>query len=309
MNLTERISQADSVVVIGHIRPDCDALGAALALKDVADGLNVACDVLVDGDMPEAYRFLPHSGCVNASRRSKYDLCIAVDCGDIYRMGRYAGYIGGSRHSVNIDHHKTNDGFAEENFVRPDASSTCEILYDLLRDTGRLTERSACCLYAGLSTDTGNFMHSNTTAKVLYTAAELVARFGVNPHEITDNLYRSKSREKTALIARAIESMRFYDDGVCIITIFRRDLEETGCTLDDTEGLIDLAMDIRTTRIAICLTEQTRPQYKVSFRSKGYDVAAAAAAFGGGGHTVAAGCIVSGHYEDVIDKLLRSVRM
>ena len=68
-------------------------------------------------------------------------------------------------------------------------------------------------------------------------------------------------------------------------------------------------MDIRTTRIAICLTEQTRPQYKVSFRSKGYDVAAAAAAFGGGGHTVAAGCIVSGHYEDVIDKLLRSVRM
>ena len=309
MNLLKSISAATEMVVIGHIRPDCDALGAALCLKDVADNLGIACDVLVDGGLPDGYRFLPHSECVNASVKSSYDLCIAVDCGDIFRAGRYAGFIKNSKHSVNIDHHKTNDGFAKENYVRTDASSTCEILYDLLRDSDCLTAAGAYCLYAGLSTDTGNFMHSNTTAKVLYTAARLVERFGVSPHEITDRLYRSKTKAKTALIARAISSMRFYDDdGICVISVMQKDLAETGCSLDDTEGLIDLAMDMARTQIAICLTEQLRPQFKVSFRSKGADVAKAAATFGGGGHTVAAGCIVSGYYEDVIDKLLRATR-
>ena len=309
IDLIKILSSAGSAVVVCHIRPDCDALGAALALKDIALRLDVPCDVLVDGEMPAAYRFLPHSECVNASRKSRYGLCIAVDCGDVTRMGRYSGYIRSCASSVNIDHHKTNNGFAKVNVVRVDASSTCQILYKLIRDSGVMSAQAAVCLYAGLSTDTGNFMHSNTTAEVLYTAAELVERYGVDPNKITNSLYRSKTREKTALMGRAIQSMRFYDDGICVVTITQQDLSETGCTVDDTEGLIDLAMDMADTRIAICVTEQTRPQYKVSFRSKGYDVSRAAAMFGGGGHTVAAGCMLSGYYEDVIEKLLRSVRI
>ena len=308
MNLAKSISSAHSIVVIGHIRPDCDALGAALALYAVAASFGVPCDVFVDGGLPEAYRFLPNSERVNNPTQEAYDLCIAVDCGDIFRTGKYAGYVKNTKRSINIDHHKTNDGYAKENIVRVEASSTCEILFDLLNGSDCLNAGSAYCLYAGLSTDTGNFMHSNTTAKVLETAASLVSRYGIDPHDITDHLYRSKTKAKTKLIARAIDSMRFYDDdSICIVSIRQSDLEETGCTLDDTEGLIDLAMDIRTTQIAVCLTEQLRPQYKVSFRSRGFDVSQCAASFGGGGHTVAAGCIVSGYYEDVIDKILKSV--
>ena len=84
-------------------------------------------------------------------------------------------------------------------------------------------------------------------------------------------------------------------------------MQDCGCVLSDTEGLIDYGMMIGSVDIAICITEQNRPLFKVSYRSKNIDVAAAAAVFGGGGHSLAAGCAVGGYYEDVVNKVIKSV--
>lgn len=308
MTWTDSLKNASRVLIVSHIRPDGDTLGAALALKAVCKRLQVACDVVCDSEIPETYRFMPDAQSINTRLDKQYPLCIAVDCGDSFRMGKYRGYIQDSAVTVNIDHHKTNDGFAQINILSP-VAATCQILYEQLAGTGWLDGDSATCLYCGLSTDTGNFMHSNTTARVLEIASELVGKYGVNPNAVTDRLYRSKPYSRLRLIARAIESMRFFDDdSVCLISIMQHDLDRLGCTLSDTEGLIDYAMEIGKTKVAVCMTEQGR-QFKVSLRSKGPDVAAVAAEFGGGGHTMAAGCIVQGYYEDAVDGLVRAIRL
>jgi phosphoesterase RecJ-like protein len=102
--------------------------------------------------------------------------------------------------------------------------------------------------------------------------------------------------------------MRFFQQNeICVISIFLKDFAETGCVFSDTEGLIDYAVSIKSVRAALCVTEHSDKFFKVSFRSKGADVARAAAVFGGGGHTRAAGCTASGYYEDVIDRLVKAV--
>ena len=307
MTLIDAIKNSNCVLVIGHQRPDGDCLGSGLSVLHICEKFGKKVDMLCDSDNPSQYSFMPGYERLNEKRYSDYDLLIVVDCGDIYRMGKYQGYIKSIPESFNIDHHKTNNHFGKYNTVLPNASSTCELIYDLIKDNAVIDETVASLLYVGLSTDTGHFMHSNTTAKVLETAAALIS-LGADAFSLSSALYKNTTIGKTRLTARALQSMRFFKDNrICIITIRQEDLQDTQCVVADTEGLIDYGMKIGCVEVAICLTEQTRPHFKVSFRSKKCDVAAAASTFGGGGHTLAAGCVISGKYEDVIDKLLKSV--
>jgi len=208
--------------------------------------------------------------------------------------------------SLNIDHHITNNKFANKNIVK-NYSSTCEILAEELAGTDFFDEKIAYLLYVGMSTDTGHFAHSNTNSRVLSNASKLL-NYGFEPYEIIKNLYRNNTIQKTKLIGVAINSMKFYNDNkICFVTITKQNLNDCGCIISDTEGLIDYAVAIGSVEIAICLCEHSPKTYKVSFRSKGADVSVAASMFGGGGHKQAAGCIISGFYEDVIQKLLRAV--
>ena len=307
MTLTEIIDNAQSVLIIGHQRPDGDCIGAGLALKSVCTTHGKPCDFVFDSPVPAHFAFLPAFDTLNAFSAKPYDTVICVDCADHLRTGKYIGYVKNAGISVNIDHHQTNNRFAAVNIVVPEASSTCEVLFDLLEPAGELNDTVAYYLFVGLSTDTGHFMHSNTTAKVFRTAAKL-AEYKFDPHAVASNLYKNTTAGKMKLIARAIQSMRFFADGkVCVISVRPEDLQACDCVLADTEGLIDYGMMIGSVEVAICLTEQNNPQFKVSFRSKGADVAAAAAVFGGGGHKLAAGCTVSGKYEDVVRKVVKSV--
>lgn len=307
MTIIEAIKKANNVLIIGHQRPDGDCLGAGLSIYCICKKFSKQADFLCDSDKPLHYDFLPHYEIVNQKLFSDYDLLITVDCADNYRMGKYNGYVKPTLPSFNIDHHKTNNRFAQNNIVFPQASSTCEIIFDLLKDENLIDEEIAMLLYVGLSTDTGHFMHSNTNAKVMQTAAALLS-YGIDANKIATCIYKQDTINKTMLTARAINSMRFFKENrICVITVKQSDLDDTGCTMADTEGLIDYAMKIACVEVGVCLTEQKRPHFKVSYRSKGVDVAAAAATFGGGGHTLAAGCVISGKYEDVVDKLLKSV--
>lgn len=307
MTLIEAIKQCKCALIIGHQRPDGDCLGSGLALLHIAEKLGKCADMLCDSDNPAQYAFMPEFDRLNDKRYNGYDLLITVDCGDIYRMGKYNGYLSSISESFNIDHHKTNNHFGKYNAVVPNACSTCEIVFDLLGASPVIDSTVASLLYVGLSTDTGHFMHSNTTAKVLSVASSLVS-LGANPYELSTSIYKNVTINKTLLTARALNSMRFYHNNkICVISVRQHDLKATNCVLADTEGLIDYGLNIGCVEVAICLTEQLRPHFKVSFRSKKCDVAAAAATFGGGGHTLAAGCVISGKYEDVLSKLLKSV--
>lgn len=306
--ILDAINNARTIIICGHVRPDGDCLGSAFALREYCINLGKTADVCSPSPMPESYEFMRESDKFNVVTRKSYDLFIAVDCATRDRIGRMEGFFRSAADTVCIDHHEGNEGFASVNLVKSHASSTCEIIFDLLEPTGRITKEIADYLYTGLSTDTGHFMHSNTDTKVMYTAYRL-ACFGADCHGIATNLYRRRSRSKTMLIAKSIEAMRFYADGkICIIPMTNELLEECGISSNDTEGIIDYAVSVNGVEIGVSLCEEKDNEYKVSFRSRGRHVNDIAAVFGGGGHIYAAGCRICGHTEDVIDKILKAVR-
>ena len=307
MTLIDYIKKARTVLIVCHIRPDGDCLGSGFALKRIAENLGKRVDFVTDADKPAHYSFIKDFDSLNDKKYDKYDLGIAVDCAVDVRLGCYLGAFLKCPMTINIDHHHTNNRFGKVNYVDAEISSTCELLYSLIKDEGVIDADSATCLYFGLSTDTGNFMHNNTTAHTMAVASDLLA-LGADHQGIVNGFFKNNTKNKLALTAKAISSMRFFrDDKIVVMTITSAILKECGCTLTDTEGLIDYGMSIGTVQAAVCMTEQRERSYKVSFRSKSVDVAAAAMSFGGGGHKLASGCVVNGHYEDVVRKVVKSI--
>lgn len=305
MTPIDAIKKANDILIVCHIRPDGDCLGSGFALTRIAERMGKRVDFVCDSPFPPAYSFIKDRDKFNDIKCERYDLAIAVDCADSARMGAFGELFRKCSETINIDHHKTNDGFGKSNFVVPDLSSTCELLYSLIKDYGVIGADEATDLYLGLSTDTGNFMHSNTTPDTLRTASELLA-LGADLGAIVNGFYRNNTKNKLALVARAVGSMRYFDDDkVVVMTVTQRDLKETGCVLSDTEGLIDYGMSVGSVKVAVCMTEQRERSYKVSLRSKGADVSLVAGAFGGGGHKQASGCVANGYYEDVVEKIVR----
>ncbi len=306
--ILEEIEHAQTILICGHVRPDGDCLGSAFALREYCLGLGKSADVCSPSPMPESYKFMRQSEKFNVLSRKTYDLFIAVDCATQDRIGKMEGFFRSAPRTVCIDHHEGHEGFADVNLVKNYASSTCEIVFDLLEPTGKITREIANYLYIGLSTDTGHFMHSNTDSKVMYTAYRLSC-LGAECHNIATELYRSRSRNKTMLIAKSIEAMRFFmNDTVCIIPMTQELLDECNISSNDTEGIIDYAISINGVEIGISMCAEKENEYKVSFRSRTRHVNEIAAVFGGGGHIYAAGCRICGKTEDVIDKLLKAIR-
>ncbi len=306
--ILEEIEHAQTILICGHVRPDGDCLGSAFALREYCLGLGKSADVCSPSPIPESYKFMRQSEKFNVLSRKTYDLFIAVDCATQDRIGKMEGFFRSAPRTVCIDHHEGHEGFADVNLVKNYASSTCEIVFDLLEPTGKITREIANYLYIGLSTDTGHFMHSNTDSKVMYTAYRLSC-LGAECHNIATELYRSRSRNKTMLIAKSIEAMRFFmNDTVCIIPMTQELLDECNISSNDTEGIIDYAISINGVEIGISMCAEKENEYKVSFRSRTRHVNEIAAVFGGGGHIYAAGCRICGKTEDVIDKLLKAIR-
>lgn len=308
--MTEFLSQiklAENVLVVCHVRPDGDCLGAGFAVTALCNKLNKKVDFLCESELPEHYAFIDKSAIFNKSTCDFYDLAIAVDCADEFRLGKIGDIFFNVKNTVNIDHHVTNTKFAGLNIVKGDASSTCEILFNEIIDSGYVDAVIAEYLYMGISTDTGHFRHSNTSPATLTVAAELL-KYKFDVTGLIDCLYRSNTAEKLQLIGLSINKMRYYADGkLCVIALSRRDLNDCGCTLADTEGLIDYPMTVKGVQVAVCMSQQSGTSFKVSFRSKGPDVSKIAGKFGGGGHILASGCVVNGEYNACIEKVVAAV--
>ena len=136
-----------------------------------------------------------------------------------------------------------------------------------------------------------------------------LALYGADTYGLATELYRSRSKQKTELIAKCINAMRFYnDDKVSLICITREILAEVGLESNDTEGIIDYAIAVKGVEIGVSICEEKSNEYKVSFRSRTRNVGDIASIFGGGGHMYAAGCRIFGKKEDVIDKILKAIR-
>ena len=172
--LSAKITAEKSVALFCHIRPDGDSLGSGFALKLVAEKFGKRVDFVCDSDKPRHYEFLTDFDQLNNPQLKSYDTVISVDCADESRLGKYYNQFRKAKVSINIDHHATNPQFGKVKYVYPDASSTCEVIFNLIEKEIKITPDIATMLYLGLSTDTGHFRHDNSTARAHIVARKLI---------------------------------------------------------------------------------------------------------------------------------------
>ncbi len=303
------LNGAESVAIFCHVSPDGDALGSMLGLGLYLrrQGKQVWMSWGSEGgDVPPQYEFLPGVGSVSppSDVPASLEMCVATDCADIQRLGLLAERFTSATASINIDHHKTNEGFGKINLVEPSVSSSSELMYRLLDAMGAvLNSDEATCLYTGIVTDTGRFQYSNTTSETLRTAASL-RETGVDHELVARSVFESASFEYLQLVG-VVMSRAQVNDGVVSSWLAQADLNGVG--LDETEHLIDVLRAIRNVRMAILIKEKPEGGWKASLRASGgeVDVAVIAKSFGGGGHARAAGFDASGTPEEIIPAIMQ----
>ncbi|MBR2377497.1 MAG: bifunctional oligoribonuclease/PAP phosphatase NrnA [Clostridia bacterium] len=313
MTITEiasKIKGLKSALIFSHVRPDGDTIGSATALRNALISLGINADLVCDSPIPEKFSFIDGVGCyVTPDKITKeYDGYIAVDCSVSSMFGGAYSLFIKNKNTFNIDHHVSNAKYAKYNYVF-DNSSNCENVYELLGALNvDITEDIANSLLLGIVTDTGNFAHSNTTAKTLANASDLVSK-DANLNYIIYKMFKEQSKARAKLYARVISNATYYlEDRVGVLVINKSDLEEFGAVENMTEGFIDFPMTVIGVEVAISLLEVGDKRYKISLRSKGkVNVNEIASLYGGGGHILASGAMLNGYKEDIIDKLVYNV--
>ncbi len=304
--LLEMIEAAGTIAVVGHVRPDGDCVGSCLAACNYIREQYPDKTVQVYLEKPaEKFNYLQYFDDISqdAETGAAYDLCICLDSGDKERLGAFGVYLDTAKHSICLDHHVTNRGYAEENFIRAGVSSTCEVLYEFLEQ-----EKISCpvaeCIYTGILHDTNVFKNSNTTPETMQVAGDMMSR-GIDFARIIDDSFYRKTYVQNQILGRALlESVTFLD-GKCIFGVVRKkDMAFYGVDSADLDGIVDQLRVTDGVEVAIFLYETENHVYKVSMRSNRYvDVSKVASYFGGGGHVRAAGCTLNGRVHDVVNNL------
>jgi phosphoesterase RecJ-like protein len=269
-------------------------------------------DCVISGKMPDVYQFLP--GIKEVLRMEtattllpKYDMGISVDCGSPDRLGLAQPLFEAANVSVNIDHHVSNDRFGKINIVETSAAASGEVVFDILKEMNiPLDAQIATCLYTAIVTDTGGFKYSNTTVKVMETAAKLISA-GAEPEYIFKQLYEEQPLCQVMLQADALRQTQFNKDKTIGWTVVTRELLRQHGALDEhIDGLVENIRRIDSVLIAVVFKETEKGQTKVSIRSDTHDidVSAVMGMFGGGGHKMAAGCTLDVPIGEAPGKLL-----
>jgi bifunctional oligoribonuclease and PAP phosphatase NrnA len=313
--VAEAIRSNERFLVTTHENPDGDALGSLLAMTLALDALGKDSVMYLAGDapLPGEYAWMP----LDELRRRLPDdagerVLLALDCANESRLGPDPEVLVSAPLVVNVDHHHDNSRFGVVNLVVANASSTSEIVRDLLRELGvELTPDIAEALYIALVTDTGRFQYANTTPKALRLAAELVEA-GADVHKIFQGVYETVQFAKLKLLARALDRAQVYEGGRLVVSyLLRDDFRQVGAAEPYSEGIIDYLRAVEGADMAALIREPPRsgaPARRVSLRASAdeLDVSAIARRLGdGGGHRQAAGFSSDASIEEITDALRR----
>lgn len=288
------------IVVIAHGNPDGDTIGAsagiAAGLRQLGHDITLAC---IDPS-PDAFGFVVGTDeYVQDFDENTFDGVFFCDCAESY-MSKFSDskerLLSGDMTAINLDHHPTNNNFGDINFVEPGASSSCELALELLENLNiKITPDIATALLLGLYTDTGSFMHQNTTPEAYAAAAKLV-RAGGNVAKIAKRVFHNNEFRTFKLWGRVLKNLHLTDDGAAVIGVHQQDYESLGASRQDLNGIIDWVSSMPEARYSALLSEDGKGNVKASLRTRknDVDVKALAEEFGGGGHVKAAGFTVRG---------------
>jgi phosphoesterase RecJ-like protein len=298
--------------ILSHVRPDGDALGSQIALALSLKELDKDVVVWNEDGMLEKYSFVPSAGLLTKppAAPQDVDVVIALDTAIQNRLGTTVAAIRSAKIWINIDHHSSNPGYGDIAHIDSSAPATGQIVFELMEDQKLPMNRDiAENLFVAISTDTGSFQYSNTTARTFEIAAKLV-RVGIDVGRVSQQLYESYPRRRIELLRELLATMRFECDGrVASFSLSMNLAKKLGALPEDNEGLIDHLRAIRGVVVAVFFEELTDGKVRISMRSKSddADVCAICAQFGGGGHKRAAGARVQGTLAEVEKKVLEAI--
>lgn len=311
--LDRTLQHVNTVAIGGHVRPDGDCVGATMGLYQYIKTYYTWIDVNVYlEDIPESFKNMIEATkdiIHEVSEEKPYDLFIALDCGDKSRLGFSSVLFDCAKETFCIDHHISNQSFADQNYIIPEASSTSELVYKLI-DASKITKEIAECLYLGIVHDTGVFQYSCTSPETMEIAADLM-RKGISSSEIIDKTFYEKTYAQNQILGRALLESFLFMDGKCVVSwISKRMMEFHGVIPKDLEGIVSQLRMTKGVEVAILLYEVNSQEYKVSLRSNGeVDVSKVAQYFGGGGHKKAAGVTMKGTVHDVVNNLSEQIHL
>ena len=301
-----KIQSAESITILSHINPDGDALGTALGLYALLKRDKTKRVEVVNGskDLPLYLDFLPAFDKIKHQIEYENSLIISCDSGSLDRLG----FDLEGRDILNIDHHQSNTQYGSVNVVAGDYASSSQVAFDLFKKLYRIDADTATCFYTALLSDTRYFTTTSVNQEVFDVAHALVDA-GAKPDVIAYNFTQRRPLSSLRILEKALSSLTLHEEArVAALMVTKEDIEATGATVPDMEGIVDYARSLVTVEVALFAMELDEG-IRISLRSKCVDVSQVASAFGGGGHKVAAGFTMKeSGLQESIDRILEKIK-
>ena len=308
-----KILESEKILILSHRRPDGDSIGSQLGLAAALKMLKKSVSCINQDEVPEVFGFLKNKNIIKTKIKmpSDIDLIICLDISGFDRLGDRLSKIvsTNSIYKINIDHHISNERFCDLNIVEEDASSTSEMIYNLIKLLKIKPDKTiAEALLTGIITDTGGFRFSNTASETLRVSADLT-ECGADLSKLSVEIYMSRPFAKVRLSSRMIERMKVIGDKA-FSYLKLIDFIELEAKMEYTDGLVNEMLNIKGINFSVLLTEEREDFARISFRSKTaeYNADEFAEKFGGGGHKYAAGGRYNGSIKDALKILEKEIR-
>ena len=308
LKFKEQLKDANSIALISHLDPDGDNLGSLTALSKSLLNLGKKVYPIEFDKIPENLKFLPNLDLLSDNTDININMIICLDCANYERLGKIDELFNKAKYRINIDHHQSNEFYGDVNIVKKGYSSTCELVFDLINEINLPIDKEiSMSLLTGISTDTGRFLYSATTADTLAKASRLVEN-GADMMKINELIYQSKKFEAQLLENEILSKTEIYNDYVAFSFVMTDQLNKYNVEISDIDSVINTFRDTDKIKISVLIKQQTENEYKVSFRSKGnIDVGLIAKNLGGGGHKNAAATRITGNFETVSNKIKEEI--
>lgn len=308
------VREAESIVIISHVRPDGDAVGSQIALGASIYELGKEVILINEDGCPSNLEFLLDADKILRPSDSHIDadLCIALDTANHERLGE--GCIESTKFVkpiINIDHHITNEGYGDFIYVDPNAPATAQIIYELISSEKLpLPPASRDSLFVGISTDTGSFRYPSTTARTYEVGADLL-RMGADCGALSSAVYEKYPYRRIELLKKLLGNLKMTSNNkIASWCLDLKTKRELFIEPEDSENLSDLIRGIDSVQVAVFFEELKDYSVRVSMRSKDVDivdVSIICSHFGGGGHPLASGARVDGELNEVEGKVLNKI--
>ncbi len=308
--ICQQITESRRIVITSHLRPDGDSICTSLSLYFIGKQLGKDMAIINKDNTPFPLNHFPDVDVIQTGQIApqRYDTIILLECANVDRSGQLNidNYF-----KINMDHHFSNDYYADINWVDPNASAVAELAFKLGKKLKiKFSPQIANHLYCGIVSDTGSFQFSNTNAGSFKSCYELVS-LGASPIRTSELLYNNNPPEKIKLLGLVLSTLHLNKTGdIAVITMFKEHLNTLHLKEIDTEDITTLTRSIKGVEMVLFFKEIKKDTFRVSIRSKGSSNAARIAEyFGGGGHQHAAGFTVSGKHAQLIHNLPKKVQV